>query len=103
VWADEILIWLLRVVSIILLVLQVWAFVDCSVRPGPAFPAAGKLTKGKWLAITGIAMAFGALIVAIGSSYLASLSIIPLGLISIVASSVYLVDARPAIREITGR
>jgi len=79
------------IVGIALLVLQLWAFIDCLIRPGPLFPAAGKLTKPAWAAITGVALLLGR-----GG---------PLGLLAIVgltASIVYLVDVRPAVRELQG-
>ena len=74
------------------LVVEVWAFVDAIRRPAPAFPAAGKLTKPAWLAITAIALAVGLLFGPLGI----------LGLAGIVASIVYLVDVRPAVRQIQG-
>ena len=68
--------------------LAAWAFIDALVRPAPGFVAAGKLTKPGWLAITGIAIAvvyfFGLM------SFF--------GLPAIIASIVYLVDVRPAVR-----
>ena len=74
------------------LIVGVWALVDCAVRRKDAFPAAGKLTKPAWLAITG-----GAAIV----QYLfAALSIF--GIAALVASIVYLVDVRPAVRQVSG-
>lgn len=79
---------LLSVIGLGLLVLKVYAFVDCLRRPEGAFVAYGKLTKPAWLAITGIAaltqLVFGGAI----------------GLFSIagtVAAIVYLVDVKPAV------
>jgi hypothetical protein len=63
------------------LALAAWAFIDALVRPAAGFVAAGKLTKPGWLAITGIAIAVGFF-----------------GLPAIIASIVYLVDVRPAVR-----
>lgn len=75
--------------NLVLLGFAVWAFVDAAIRPGPAFPAAGKLTKPAWLAILGLSVAL-------------CLYGVPLlglfgGLIA-VAVIVYLVDVRPAVR-----
>jgi hypothetical protein len=70
------------------LALGLWALVDCLVRPAPGFVAAGKLTKPGWLAITAIA------IVVVYFFGLMSF----LGLPAIIASIVYLVDVRPAVR-----
>ena len=83
---------LLTAISLAVLVLHVWALVDCVVRPANAFEAAGKLTKPAWLAITGIALALGLLFSPLGL----------FGLVAIVASIVYLVDVRPAVKEIQG-
>jgi hypothetical protein len=83
---------LLSILTIAIVVLQAWALVDCITRPTNGFEAAGKLTKPAWLAITAIALAVGLLFGPLGI----------LGLAGIVASIVYLVDVRPAIREIQG-
>ena len=83
---------LLTILSLAVLVLQGWALVDCVTRPANAFEAAGKLTKPAWLAITAIALVVGMLFGPLGI----------LGLAGIVASIVYMVDVRPALREIQG-
>lgn len=79
---------LMLVLTIGAVALGAWAFIDALVRPAPGFVAAGKLTKPAWLAITGLATVvvyfFGLM------SFL--------GLPAIVASVVYLVDVRPAVR-----
>ena len=83
---------LLTVIALAVLVLHAWALVDCFTRPANAFEAAGKLTKPAWLAITGIALALGILFNPLGL----------LGLVAVIASIVYLVDVRPAVKEIQG-
>jgi hypothetical protein len=70
------------------LALALWAFVDALVRPTVGFVAAGKLTKPAWLAITGLALLV--LYVFKPMSFL--------GLPAVIASVVYLVDVRPAVR-----
>ncbi|USQ80722.1 DUF2516 family protein [Ornithinimicrobium faecis] len=75
--------------------IQVWALVDALLTRGDAFVAAGKRTKGFWLAITGVASA-------VGLVHLYQ----PFGmfnLIAIVAAAVYLTDVRPALAQIRGR
>ncbi|WP_256838119.1 DUF2516 family protein [Ornithinimicrobium faecis] len=75
--------------------IQVWALVDALLTRGDAFVAAGKRTKGFWLAITAVATA-------IGFFHLFQ----PFGmfnLIAIVAAAVYLTDVRPAVAQIRGR
>ncbi|WP_369132957.1 DUF2516 family protein [Modestobacter sp. I12A-02662] len=71
------------------LALAVWAFVDAMIRPAAGFIAAGKLTKPGWMAITGIA-----LLVLLWMQNPLSF----LGLPAVIASVVYLVDVRPAVR-----
>jgi hypothetical protein len=83
---------LLTLLSLAVTVMQAWALIDCITRPTTAFTVAGKLTKPAWLAITGIALVVGLLFGLLGI----------LGLAGVVASIVYLVDVRPAVREIQG-
>jgi Protein of unknown function (DUF2516) len=71
------------------LALAVWAFVDSLIRPAAGFVAAGKLTKPGWMAITGIA-----LLVLLWMRNPLSF----LGLPAVIASVVYLVDVRPAVK-----
>jgi hypothetical protein len=85
-WTDQILFWGL-------VALRVWAIADCATRKAAAFPAVDKLTKPAWLAILIVSGFFG--------SYFSQ----PIGiisLISVIVSSVYLADVRPAVREISG-
>ncbi|MCZ2838330.1 DUF2516 family protein [Modestobacter sp. VKM Ac-2985] len=72
------------------LALAVWAFVDAIIRPAAAFVAAGKLTKPGWMAITGIATLL--------LLWQGPLSFF--GLPAVIAAVVYLVDVRPAVREL---
>ena len=83
---------LLSLVSLAVVAMQAWALVDCIIRPPQAFPAASKLTNPAWLAFTGIALFIG---VVFGPLHF-------LGLAATVASIVYLVDVRPAVREVQG-
>lgn len=75
---------------------QVVALVDCIRRRADAFAAAGKMTKNRWLIILGVAVLIGFI----------SFNTSPLGflnLIAFVAAAVYLVDVRPALRQVGGR
>ena len=80
------------VINLVVLALGVFDFVDAAMRRSDAFVAAGKLTKPAWLAIVGVA----------------TLVVFLFGLVSffgipgLVALLVYLVDVRPAVREVTG-
>ena len=69
--------------------IKLWALVDSITRPGPAFPAAGKLTKPIWIAILVAAVLLG------GGNIFGLF-----GLVGTVAAIVYLVDVRPAVREL---
>lgn len=79
---------LLWAVGLGLLVLKVYAFVDCLRQPDAAFPAHGKLTKPIWLAITGFAALFQ---LAFGGA----LGLLPI--IGTVAAIVYFADVKPAV------
>jgi hypothetical protein len=81
-------------ITLAIFALQAWAFVDAVSHRAEAFPAADKLTKPAWLIILGIALAAHMLI-------WNPMSI--LNLIGTVAALVYLVDARPALRQLTRR
>jgi hypothetical protein len=87
-WTDTVLFWGL-------VALRAWAVIDCLTRKAAAFPAVDKLTKPAWLAIlvfSGLLGSFSALGSQLG----------PISLISVIVSSVYLADVRPAVREISG-
>ncbi len=86
-WTDRTLFWGV-------LLLHAWAVVDCAIRTTQAFPAADKLTKPKWLAIT----VFSAVISALPPFYA---PLAPISLAADVVALVYLVDVRPAVREIS--
>ena len=69
--------------------LKLWALADACTRPQAGYVAAGKLTKLAWVGILAAAVLLG-----LGSV---------LGLLSLagtVAAIVYLVDVRPAVREL---
>ena len=80
---------LLSLVGLAVLAIKCWALVDCLTRSGPAFPAAGKLTKGAWLAILVLALLLGSGVFGL------------FGIVGLVAAIVYLADVRPAVRTIS--
>ncbi|HEX5497133.1 MAG TPA: DUF2516 family protein [Mycobacteriales bacterium] len=84
---------LLRAVYVGVLIVEAWAVVDCVRRPTASYVAAGKLTKPAWLAITVLALATSLLHLSIFNLF---------GLAGIIAAVVYLVDVRPAIKEVQG-
>lgn len=83
------------VLTIAALVVKVWALVDAGVRPSQAYVAADKQTKTVWLVILGLAVALSLLW---GGGLFGLFAIAGL-----IAAIVYLVDVRPAVREVQGR
>ena len=79
--------------TLVLFVFQAWAFIDAVARRPDAFVAADKLTKPGWMLIL--------IVFTLSQIFQGWLSFF--GLIGIVASAVYLVDARPALRAAAGR
>lgn len=86
-WTDYVVMWGL-------LLLRVWALVDCLTRKAAAFPAVDKLTKPAWTAILAVSLLFGLLLRYPPTG--------PISLITAVVAAVYLADVRPAVREISG-
>lgn len=84
----------LNVILLALLAFKVFAFVDAAIRPAAAYPAAGKLTKVAWLLFLGIAAFFDLLWGSVTSI---------LTILGTVAAIVYVVDVRPALRQISPR
>lgn len=88
---DSVSFGLVRLLDLGLLLLVGWALVDAVTRPAAAFLAAGKQTKPIWLAILGVSL----LLCLIGLGGFLGF----FGFIVAVAAIVYLVDVRPAVRE----
>ncbi len=80
------------VVTLGLFAIQAWAFVDALSHRPEVFVAADKQTKQMWLIILGVALAAHMLIWSPFSL---------LNLVGAVATIVYLVDARPALRSLS--
>ncbi len=80
------------VVTLGLFAIQAWAFVDALSHRPEAFVAADKQTKQMWLIILGVALVAHMLIWSPFSL---------LNLVGAVATIVYLVDARPALRSLS--
>lgn len=81
-----------RLVWLAVLGVQVYALVDAAVRPAAAYVAASRLTKPAWVAILAVCLAIG---LGIGQFSM-------LGLAAVVATIVYFVDVRPALRRLGG-
>jgi hypothetical protein len=84
---------LIDVILIVALIIQVFALIDALTHPAAAYLAAGKLTKQAWVAILAVAM-----VVVLLSGWFGAL-----GLAAIIATIVYFVDVRPALRRVRGR
>ncbi|WP_284985501.1 DUF2516 family protein [Arthrobacter sp. fls2-241-R2A-172] len=82
------------IVGLVALALELWAFADCLRHRPTLFVAASKRTKTFWLALTGVALAIGAL-----SLWGAGGSFSLFGIAAVTAASVYLADVRPALKE----
>ncbi|MHB9860775.1 DUF2516 family protein [Streptomyces sp. YIM S03343] len=81
--------WLLQ---ILLMGLAAFGLFDAAFRREDAFRAADKQNKVFWLIVLGLALAV--------STFLSVLSILPI--VGAVASIVYIVDVRPALKQIGG-
>lgn len=79
---------LMQVIYWVAVALAGWALIDALIRPATAYVAAGKLTKPAWGAITALALVITYFTGPLGF----------FGLIAVVASIVYLVDVRPALK-----
>ncbi|GJF29705.1 membrane protein [Kitasatospora sp. NE20-6] len=73
---------------------KLFALVDAALRRDDAYRAADKKTKGFWLIVLGLALGLDLLL---GAYVLSNF----LTLIGLVAAIVYMVDVRPAIKQLT--
>jgi hypothetical protein len=80
----------LWVISMVLLAMAVFAFIDGAMRPHSAYPAASKQTKVFWMIILGLTIAANIF------------QILFLQVAGLIATIVYIVDVRPALKEVTG-
>jgi hypothetical protein len=97
------------VLALVAFGLEVWAFFDCLRHKANAFEAVSKRTKMFWLALTGGAVAIGALSLYSAAQAMGALSLGGggggsstfglFGLAAVTAASVYLADVRPAVKD----
>lgn len=80
--------------SLAILAMQVFAFVDALRHRPESYVAAGKRTKTLWLVLTGVAVLLGFLTLGNPLNLFA--------LIGIIAAGVYLADVRPALKAVSG-
>lgn len=81
-----------RVLLVLCLLTEVYAFAHAATQRKDAFQLVGQLPKGGWLAILAFSILFTATVGLTGT----------FGLVPVAAAGVYLVDTRPALRDATG-
>ena len=86
----------LLLVTIILLVVKIFAFVNSLMFSAESYVAAGKLTKPVWALILGLGVALQVLLINASPINL-------IGLVFTIAALVYLADVRPALASLTRR
>jgi len=89
IFVVPILQWVQLVLAVVVLIVELFAFINCATQRADAFSAVGSLSKGAWLALTGGALVFTLLI---GFFNI-------LGMIAVAAALIYLLDVRPALRD----
>lgn len=87
--------YLLLGLGVAALATEVFALVDAARHRADAFVAAGKRTKGFWIALLAVAAVVGFV------SVRGVLGLFGVG--AFVGAAVYLTDVRPALRQVTGR
>ncbi|GAA2105190.1 DUF2516 family protein [Streptomyces albiaxialis] len=85
---------LLWLITLVVLGLAVFAFVDAAIRREDAYRAADKQTKQFWLILLGLA-------VVVNLVQIPGLGML-LMLVGLIASIVYIVDVRPALKQVAG-
>ena len=82
----------------------VWALIDSALRPTQYYAAAGKRSRNFWLVVNAVAAVVGTFLAyeAVLAVYVAGVStgMSFIGLLTVVASAVYLVDVRPALQTL---
>jgi len=99
--ADTVVAWVTFAIVVVSIVVEGSAFVHCATRRADAFPVVGRLSKAVWMLITGAAFAFtmltGASYAAFGGGFLTTI----IAFVGLACSLVYLLDLRPALRDVT--
>lgn len=92
IFVYDIEFYLTLAILVVMLVIEIVAFVNCITQRADAFPVVGSLSKATWLAILGGSTLLSVLCIQFGSSvYLAFLLVTP--------ALIYLLDVRPALRD----
>jgi hypothetical protein len=85
--------WIALLLWLALLVAKLVALVECVRYTSAQFVSAGKQTRQLWLVLTGLSLAF----------HLISGPLSFINIAGTIASTVFLVDVRPALRHVSGR
>jgi hypothetical protein len=80
----------LNLISVVLLAMAAFAFIDAALRRTDAYPAASKQTKAFWLIILGLSIPVN------------WFQILFLQIAGAIATIVYIVDVRPALKQVMG-
>lgn len=83
-------------ILLVLLVIEIVAFINCITQRADAFPVVGSLSKPAWLAILG-----GAILLTLLCSFPIGSGLGIFAFVAITAAAVYMLDVRPALRDAT--
>lgn len=93
-WHQQVVSIISILITLFTLVIGVVAFIHCATQRSDAFPAIGTLQKPAWLAIIGVATVISLLTT--GAAFGLMFQLIAIG-----ASTLYLLDIRPGLRDIS--
>ncbi len=82
----------LLIAGLVILAVEAWALIDAVTRPAQTYVAADKQTKNVWLVLLGLSVVMTFLLGRGGLSIFA--------IIGLIIALVYLLDVRPAVREV---
>src|SRR5262245_35478979 len=88
-FSHPVIFWVKNSLLLVVLVVELVAFIHCRTRLAEALPVVGWIRKGGWLGLTGGSFFFTLLLV----------SFPIFGLVAIAAALIYLLDVRPALRD----
>src|SRR6266487_3413206 len=94
-FVGPVLNWVQGILLLVVLVVEIVAFVNCLTQKAEAFPVVGSISKGGWLGITGASVFFTLIL---GPALITGIFAI-FGMIAVAAALVYLLDVRPALRD----
>ena len=89
-FAIQVQSWIDQILLLVMLVVELVAFVNCLTQRAEAFPVVGNIPKGGWLLLTGGALFF---------TFFVGLLFPLIAMIAVACALVYLLDLRPALRD----